>query len=70
MGRRPDRSGRFGTFYDEGACLATPAFESLERAQRDAVERRLEREVRRPSGRIRARLLAIGRSLTMAFPSR
>jgi hypothetical protein len=41
--------------YDEGACLATPALELIERANRDAAEARLAtagrpRRWRAPSG--------------------
>ena len=34
-------AGRFGTMYDEGACMATPALELIERANREAAEARL-----------------------------
>ena len=48
-------AGRFGTMYDEGACMATPALELIERANRDAAAARAARATRSGSS-LRTRL--------------
>ena len=51
-------AGRFTTMYDEGACIATPALEHIERANRDASEARLARSAARSGDGPIGRLLA------------
>jgi hypothetical protein len=61
---RYDRSradaGRFGTMYDEGACMATPALELIERANREAAEARRATRRSGSSGAWRFPIAAVG----------